>query len=284
MIYNRRLNILKFQLTNNYSHSLMPLIKRNQIIQSLDKYFNTKNKKIYYNLDYNTIQSLYSKVNEVTSLKTDNGVVNMIDTGIFTGRSPNDKYFIDNKKLIDTKANKYIREDIYDILFKKSISHLDSLNKFYIFDGYCGHGSSKIKVRFITEYLWQHHFVKNMFIENNNNSSDFMPDFTIVNACNVINNNWKEHGLNSENFIILNFDKQIGLIGGTHYGGEMKKGIFTVMNYLLPQSNVLPMHCSANIGKKGDVALFFGLSGTGKTSLSTTNDRYLIGDDEHGLG
>ena len=284
MIYNKRLTILTKHLTNYHSHSLRPLIQRNKIITSLDKFFNTKHKKIYYNLDYGAIQSMYSKVNEVVSLNTDNGLVNMIDTGIFTGRSPNDKYFIDSKQLIDTSANNYIEKSIYEELFKKSISHIDSLDKLYIFDGYCGHRSSKIKVRFITEYLWQHHFVKNMFIENNhvNNYTDFQPDFTIINACNVINDNWKEHDLNSENFIILNLDKNIGLIGGTHYGGEMKKGIFTVMNYLLPQSNVLPMHCSANIGKDGDVALFFGLSGTGKTSLSTTNDRQLIGDDEHG--
>lgn len=244
---------------------------------------NAENKIIHHNLDYKTIQNMYSKQynNNISHLNTENGIVQNIDTGIFTGRSPNDKYFVDSTNEIWCPPNKLINPLLFNKLYNKCLNHFDKLDTLYIFDGYCGHGSSRINVRFITEYLWQHHFVKNMFIEKTDNS-DFEPDFTILNACNVTNKDFKQDNLNSEVFVVLNLDKSIGIIGGTHYGGEMKKGIFSIMNYLLPKKEVLPMHCSANIGKHGDVALFFGLSGTGKTTLSATNDRLLIGDDEHG--
>ena len=170
---------------------------------------------------------------------------------------------------------------VFAELFDKCIEHMNNVKALYVFIGFCGHGKHRRTVKFITEYVWQHHFVKNMFIEKCSEDK-IEPDFTIINACNVINNKWKEHGLNSEVFVSLNIDDKIGIIGGTHYGGEMKKGIFTLMNYILPQEDVLSMHCSANVGDKDDVALFFGLSGTGKTTLSTTNNRMLIGDDEHG--
>ena len=249
----------------------------NTHISNIDK------KIIHHNLDYKTIQIMYSKQynNNITHLNTENGIVQNIDTGIFTGRSPNDKYFVDSTNQVWSPPNKIINPLLFNKLYSKCLNHLDNLDSIYVFDGYCGYGTSRLKVRFITEYLWQHHFVKNMFIEKTDNS-DFEPDFTILNACNVTNKDFIEDKLNSEVFVVLNLDKSIGIIGGTHYGGEMKKGIFSVMNYLLPKQNILPMHCSANIGKDGDVALFFGLSGTGKTTLSATNDRLLIGDDEHG--
>lgn len=241
------------------------------------------NKIIHHNLPYETIQTMYNEQhnNNISHLNTENGIVQNIDTGIFTGRSPNDKYFVDSTNTVWSPPNKIINPLLFNKLYNKCLNHLDKLNTLYIFDGYCGHGSSRIHVRFITEYLWQHHFVKNMFIEKNDNM-DFEPDFTILNACNVTNKDFKQDNLNSEVFVVLNLDKSIGIIGGTHYGGEMKKGIFSIMNYLLPKKDVLPMHCSANIGTQGDVALFFGLSGTGKTTLSATSDRLLIGDDEHG--
>jgi phosphoenolpyruvate carboxykinase (ATP) len=133
---------------------------------------------------------------------------------------------------------------------------------------------------------WQQHFVTNMFIRANRESDlrDFEPDFTVINACSEVNDEWKEHGLNSEVAVVFNVEKKVAVIFGTWYGGENKKGIFSMMNYWLPMENPpqLPMHCSANVGRDGDTALFFGLSGTGKTTLSADPNRALIGDDEHG--
>ena len=139
----------------------------------------------------------------------------------------------------------------------------------YVFDGFTGASpTSTRQVRFITELAWQSHFVTNMFIRPVKLPAAFAPDFTIINACKVVNSNWKRHGLNSEVFVAFNIERKVAIIGGTWYGGEMKKGIFSMMNYWLPLNNIMTMHCSANIGKNGDTALFFGLSGTGKTTLS----------------
>ena len=141
-----------------------------------------------------------------------------------------------------------------------------------------------IQVRFISEIPWQHHFVTNMFIRPSSAEElvDFEPDFTVINAAAVSNPDWKEDGLNSEVFVGFDVENKLAIIGGTYYGGEMKKGIFSMMNYWLPLQGTMSMHCSANVGKAGDTALYFGLSGTGKTTLSTDPDRQLIGDDEHG--
>jgi len=154
----------------------------------------------------------------------------------------------------------------------------------YISDVYCGASpTSKKSVRFITEIAWQAHFIDNMFIMPKEEELDnFTPDFTVYNACKTVNEDWEKHGLNSEVFVVFNIEENTAIIGGTWYAGEMKKGIFSMMNYWLPLEGKLPMHCSANIGKDGDTALFFGLSGTGKTTLSTDPLRALIGDDEHG--
>ncbi|MBO1110166.1 phosphoenolpyruvate carboxykinase (ATP), partial [Plesiomonas shigelloides] len=130
---------------------------------------------------------------------------------------------------------------------------------------------------------WQAHFVKNMFIRPSAEElQDFTPDFIAMNGAKCTNPHWKEHGLNSENFVAFTLTERIQLIGGTWYGGEMQKGMFSVMNYLLPLQGIDSMHCSANVGQKGDVAVFFGLSGTGKTTLSPGPKRRLIWDDEHG--
>jgi phosphoenolpyruvate carboxykinase (ATP) len=139
-------------------------------------------------------------------------------------------------------------------------------------------------VRFISEIPWQHHFVRNMFIrpETAEELVDFEPDFTIINAAAVSNPDWKADGLNSEVFVSFNIEEKLAIIGGTYYGGEMKKGIFSMMNYWLPLQGTMSMHCSANIGRDGETTLYFGLSGTGKTTLSTDPERQLIGDDEHG--
>jgi phosphoenolpyruvate carboxykinase (ATP) len=151
-------------------------------------------------------------------------------------------------------------------------------------DAYCGaNPDTRLKVRFIVEVAWQAHFVKNMFIRPSDEALvNFKPDFVVQNASKTTNPDWKEQGLNSENFVVFNLTERMSLIGGSWYGGEMKKGIFSMMNYYLPLQGIASMHCSANMGKDGDVAIFFGLSGTGKTTLSADPKRALIGDDEHG--
>jgi len=141
-----------------------------------------------------------------------------------------------------------------------------------------------MKVRFVMEVAWQAHFVTNMFIRPSHYElANFgEPDFVVLNGSKVTNPKWKEQGLNSEVFVLFNLSQRMAVIGGTWYGGEMKKGIFSLMNFYLPQKGIASMHCSANVGEDGDVAIFFGLSGTGKTTLSADPKRYLIGDDEHG--
>ena len=156
--------------------------------------------------------------------------------------------------------------------------------KLFVVDTYCGaNEDSRLKVRFITEVAWQAHFVKNMFIRPSDSElENYEPDFVVMNGAKTTNPLWKEQGLHSENFVAFNLTEKVQLIGGTWYGGEMKKGMFSMMNYLLPLQGIASMHCSANVGSEGDTAIFFGLSGTGKTTLSTDPKRQLIGDDEHG--
>ena len=219
-----------------------------------------------------------------------NGAV-MVDTGLFTGRSPLDKYIVDEPTTSDNvwwgSVNRKISEEIFDELYEKVVhfyNQEDNSNT-YIFDGFGGAAiDHRLHVRIIAKKAWQAHFCHNMFIRPTQEELlNFSPDFTIINASNVYNEKFEIHGLNSETFIIFNFQKSIGIIGGTEYGGEMKKGIFSVLNYMLPMKGVLSMHCSANVDTNGrNTALFFGLSGTGKTTLSTDPNRPLIGDDEHG--
>lgn len=211
----------------------------------------------------------------------------MIDTGIFTGRSPKDKYFVDqfpsNQYIAWGEINKPIQPEIWNELLTTVKEQLEG-KELFVNDVYAGSSeSSRRSIRFITEIAWQSHFVKNMFIEPEfEDLIGFAPDFTFYNACKTTNPKWKEHGMNSDVFIVFNMEEKMAIIGGTWYSGELKKGVFTLMNYWLPIENKLSMHCSANIGEKGDTALFFGLSGTGKTTLSTDPKRRLIGDDEHG--
>jgi phosphoenolpyruvate carboxykinase (ATP) len=156
--------------------------------------------------------------------------------------------------------------------------------RLFVVDAFCGaNADTRLKVRFITEVAWQAHFVKNMFIRPSDAElADFEPDFVVLNGAKCTNPDWQQQGLHSENFVAFNLTERMQLIGGTWYGGEMKKGLFSIMNYLLPLKGIASMHCSANVGEQGDVAVFFGLSGTGKTTLSTDPKRQLIGDDEHG--
>ncbi|WP_300728085.1 phosphoenolpyruvate carboxykinase (ATP) [uncultured Rikenella sp.] len=223
---------------------------------------------------------------------TELGAVNVM-TGVFTGRSPKDKYIVKDATTENTvwwtsdfakNDNKPITQAVWNDLKKIATDELSG-KKLYVMDTFCGaNPDTRLKVRFIVEVAWQAHFVKNMFIrpteEELKNYGE--PDFVVLNASKTTNPNWKEMGLNSENFVAFNLTEKMQLIGGTWYGGEMKKGIFSMMNYLLPLRGIAAMHCSANKGKDGDVAIFFGLSGTGKTTLSTDPKRELIGDDEHG--
>ena len=215
----------------------------------------------------------------------------MVDTGIYTGRSPKDKYIVDEKstreKIWWGPINQRISEEIFDLLYGKITDYYNSTDhtKTYVFDGFAGADSNfSLNVRIIAKKAWQAHFVKNMFINPEDDSLiNFTPEFTIINASDVRNDRYEECGMNSETFIIFHMERKIAIIGGTEYGGEMKKGIFSVLHYLLPQKGVLSMHCSANVQEnQKNPAIFFGLSGTGKTTLSTDPIRPLIGDDEHG--
>ena len=215
----------------------------------------------------------------------------MVDTGIYTGRSPKDKYIVDepssNNKIWWGPVNRKISEDIFNTLYEKVVDYYNSADgsKTYIFDGFAGADPNySLNVRIIAKKAWQAHFVHNMFIRSENGElKDFKPGFTIINASDVTNENFEEFGMNSDTFILFHMEKRLAIIGGTEYGGEMKKGIFSVLHYLLPQKGVLSMHCSANVYEGSrNPAIFFGLSGTGKTTLSTDPVRPLIGDDEHG--
>ena len=222
---------------------------------------------------------------------THNGAVNVM-TGIYTGRSPKDKYILKDETTEDNlwwtsdfarNDNKPIDKNVWDHLYK-IVSKQLSNKKLYVVDAFCGTNKDTcLSVRFVMEVAWQAHFVKNMFIRPSEEElKNFKPDFHVLNGSKSTNKNFEEQGLNSETFIAFNLTDKIQIIGGSWYGGEMKKGMFSVMNYLLPQKNIASMHCSANKGEDGSVALFFGLSGTGKTTLSTDPKRQLIGDDEHG--
>ena len=224
--------------------------------------------------------------------ETELGAVNCM-TGIYTGRSPKDKFIVDDETSHDTvwwdseeyhndnhRATKEAWDAVKEIA-KKELSN----KKLYVVDGFCGtHRDTRMKVRFIVEVAWQAHFVTNMFIRPKT-TADFEqePDFIVYNASKAKVENWKELGLHSETCVMFNVTSKEQVIINTWYGGEMKKGMFSMMNYFLPLKGIAAMHCSANTDKQGkNTAIFFGLSGTGKTTLSTDPKRLLIGDDEHG--
>lgn len=240
--------------------------------------------KIYRNLGYEEL--FKHEVDNGEGRVSSNGTM-MVDTGKFTGRSPKDKYFVKQDPSAQHIAwgniNKPVAVEVFDELYQLVTDQLSGKDV-YVTDGFVGSNQkTRRNIRVISEIAWQSHFCKNMFIRPTEDElSSFAPEFTIYNACKVVNPRWKEHGMNSEVFVIFNIEKNVAIIGGTWYGGEMKKGVFTMMNYWLPLENILSMHCSANVGSEGDVCLFFGLSGTGKTTLSTDASRRLIGDDEHG--
>lgn len=251
--------------------------------------------EVVYNPDYDTLFQEETRPDLdgfVRGTLTQSGAI-AVDTGIFTGRSPKDKYIVRDDTTRDTlwwndqgtgkNDNQPLSQETWNAL-KACVTRQLSGKRLFVVDAFCGaNADSRLSVRFVTEVAWQAHFVKNMFIQPDEAElAGFTPDFVVMNGAKCTNPDWQAQGLHSENFVAFNLTERMQLIGGTWYGGEMKKGLFAVMNYLLPLKGIASMHCSANVGKADDVAVFFGLSGTGKTTLSTDPDRQLIGDDEHG--
>jgi phosphoenolpyruvate carboxykinase (ATP) len=240
------------------------------------------NARVHYNLPVPVLveQALARKEGKLAS----NGAF-VVETGKYSGRSPNDKFVVDTPSvhdIIDWKLNKPINTEKFDKLYNRLVAYLQNRDLF-VFDGFAGADEQeRIAVRFVNEAAWGNLFVHQLFIRPTAEQlKTHAADFTVIcapgfNAVPAVD------GTKSEAFIILNFERKLVIIGGTGYAGEMKKSIFTVMNHLMPLKGNASMHCSCNIGEKGDVALFFGLSGTGKTTLSADPNRWIIGDDETG--
>lgn len=250
---------------------------------SLEKY-GIKNAKINYQLSPDQLQSI--AVAKGQGKETANGTL-AVNTGEFTGRSPMDRFIVKDDITKDRvwwgDINIPFESEKFQKLYDKVVDYL-SEKEVFVRDSYaCADEDYKLKIRVINEYPWSNMFAYNMFLRPTEDElKDFSPEWTVVNAPSFMAEA-EVDGTRQHNFAILDFTRKIALIGGTGYTGEIKKGIFSALNFILPVfKNTLPMHCSANVGKEGDTAIFFGLSGTGKTTLSTDPDRSLIGDDEHG--
>ncbi len=262
----------------------------------LTKYGITGTPEVIYNPDYDYLYRAELDLSLTGYEKgqiTDMGAVNVM-TGVYTGRSPKDKFFVMDDVTRDTiwwtsdeykNDNKPVTQQTWNELKKLAAGELSG-KPLYVMDTFCGaNENTRLKIRFIMEVAWQAHFVKNMFIRPTEEELENYgePDFVVLNASKAKVENYKELGLNSETAVVFNLTEKIQVIINTWYGGEMKKGMFSYMNYLLPLQGIASMHCSANTDMEGDnTAVFFGLSGTGKTTLSTDPKRKLIGDDEHG--
>jgi len=239
--------------------------------------------KIHRNFQVKKLIELVIEKNE--AILTANGAVS-VRTGKYTGRSPDDRFIVDDEQTHDSvdwgKINHPFPEDKFDEIFEKMKRHVKD-KEIFIFDGFVGADlEHRLPIRVITDHAWQNLFVRQLFIRPSAAELEsHKPEYVLL-ALNEFKAIPEVDGTRTEAFIILNYTKKIVLIGATPYAGEIKKAMFSVMNYVLPPKDVFPMHCSANIGKKGDTALFFGLSGTGKTTLSADPHRMLIGDDEHG--
>lgn len=245
------------------------------------------------NLPYQELRAFEEQNKE--GVVTNHGGTLTVDTGVFTGRSPKDKFIVKRAGAESEKhvwwgsINQPIKPEIFDELFGLAVDHFNSKDACFVFDGFVGASpSSRRTVKFVTDLAWQQHFVTNMFIRPGENGQPKLDprlpkDLTVINACAVKNKKWKEHGLNSDVAVAVDIEKGLAVILGTWYGGENKKLAFSMCNYWLPLEGTLSMHCSASVDKQGgNAALFFGLSGTGKTTLSADPNRMLIGDDEHG--
>ncbi len=241
-------------------------------------------KKAYWNL---SAEELTKKSVDLGQGKIANSGALVIHTGEFTGRSPKDRFIVKDNKTLYTvnwgNINIPFDPSHFDALYNKVVNFLND-KEVYVRDSYaCADSAYRLNIRVITQYPWQNLFANNLFMRPSDEEiKTIEPDWVIINAPEFKADPKVDH-TRQHNFAIINFTEKVILIGGTGYTGEIKKGIFSVLNYILPQEkNVLSMHCSANIGKDGDTAIFFGLSGTGKTTLSADPDRKLIGDDEHG--
>ena len=262
----------------------------------LSKYGITDVKEVLYNPSYETLFEEETKPGLTgfdKGVVTDMGAVNVM-TGVYTGRSPKDKFFVKDETTENTiwwtsdeykNDNKPVSKQTWNVLKELAGKELSN-KKLYVMDTFCGaNANSRLKIRFIMEVAWQAHFVKNMFIRPTEEelANYGEPDFVVLNASKAKVENYKELGLNSETAVVFNLTEKMQVIINTWYGGEMKKGMFSMMNYYLPLKGIASMHCSANTDMNGEnTAIFFGLSGTGKTTLSTDPKRLLIGDDEHG--
>jgi len=251
---------------------------------SLDQY-GIKNAKIHYQLSPKNLQA---KTIELGMGKESANGTLAINTGKFTGRSPQDRFLVEDDYTRDRvwwgKTNKPVSPENFDLLQKEIESYLSG-KEIYVRDGYvCADPKYRMNVRTVTQYPWSNMFIYNMFLRPTEDELDgFQEEWLVLCAPGYVCPDPESYGIRQGNFSILNFTKKIALVGGSAYTGEMKKGIFSALNMILPvDKNVLPMHCSANVGEDGDTAIFFGLSGTGKTTLSADPDRRLIGDDEHG--
>ncbi|MDR0880159.1 MAG: phosphoenolpyruvate carboxykinase (ATP) [Clostridioides sp.] len=248
----------------------------------LDKRINTTG-SVYRNLSYPEL--VKHAVTNGEGTLSDKGAL-VVHTGKYTGRSPKDRFIVKKgiaEELVNWgDTNLPVEESVFDNLYTKVLDYLADKN-LYVFDGYVGANDNySMNIRVVNEYASEALMSNQLFRRfDDKDLSDFAPQFNIVVAPGF-KAEGKADGVNSEAFIIVNFEKKIVLIGGTQYSGEIKKSVFSVMNFLLPQQGVFPMHCSSNIGKDGNTAVFFGLSGTGKTTLSADPERTLIGDDEHG--
>ena len=268
-------------------------------MMDLTKYGITGTTEVLYNPTYEVLFNEETKpglegfdVGQETEL----GAINVM-TGIYTGRSPKDKFIVYDDTTKEgapgeiwwttpeyPNDNKKCSVESWKALKELAIKELSN-KRLFVVDGFCGtHKDTRMKIRFIMEVAWQAHFVTNMFIRPKNQEEfDQEPDFVVFNASKAKVTNWKELGLNSETATVFNITDKEQVILNTWYGGEMKKGLFSMMNYFLPLKGIAAMHCSANTDMNGEnTAIFFGLSGTGKTTLSTDPKRLLIGDDEHG--
>lgn len=238
-----------------------------------------------WNLDGETLQKL--TIEKGMGTETENGTL-CVNTGQFTGRSPKDRFLVQdeytNDKVWWGRVNKPLAPENFDRLYDEVTSYLSD-KEIYVHDAYvCADPKFRMNVRTITEYPWSNFFVKNMFLRlEKNEFKDFEEEWLVLCAPGFEAKNPVSFSIGNGNFTVLNFTKKIALIAGSAYTGEIKKGIFSALNLILPsEKNVLPMHCSVNVGEDGDTAIFFGLSGTGKTTLSADPNRKLIGDDEHG--
>lgn len=261
------------------------MINYDQITKTISlENYGIKNAKIRYQLSLEQLHAI--TIEKGQGVEASSGAL-AVNTGEFTGRSPQDRFIVKDDITCERvwwgNINIPFDADKFDALFNKVTDYLSN-KEIFVRDCFaCADDNYKLNIRVVNEYPWSNQFASNMFLRPTDEElKDFETEWTVINAPGFLANP-EVDGTRQHNFAILNFTRKIALIGGTGYTGEIKKGIFSALNFILPvYKNTLPMHCSANVGKAGDTAIFFGLSGTGKTTLSTDPNRSLIGDDEHG--